>query len=585
MTRKRINKVRDSEVTKRELLDAVGEIIRLHGFSGLKTNAIARWIGKDKNLIRYHFQGLNGLQKAFIHEKDYWLPFFERFRLEDEPDMDSVREMFAGLMQENFRSFYEKGEMQKIILWQISEQSPLMKSISEERELAGEVLLGKTDELFRGTDVSFRAVIALLLGGSYYMSLHGHTNGSRICGIDMDSERERNEVLHTIDQVIGWACGMARNNQPNENEAIVMVNHEFNRLEALAAEIAERNEKGEGDTLADEQLVIEVSKVKEFLLSKMTSLNNETQVVTFLKVNLARLVRICDVLYNPFSSVNPDGEVLLDLIEEVRKPAADLISGAIVLPKLFCAKEAMQFGSQWSRVKAMMLESGIDPLLMEIIGIPFNRFLRLEGKTTWSDFRYLRKFASILEECLSAGDFDEVVLLEMLIGLGYNHSRFSAYYSRMLQAAIGESNPEEQRKVLVRAKARLFQVTLYTSMRFDPGKMRVENELSRWVDAELGVPLEPVFALEGEAGKLNRTQRVAELAYWEKLMYDHGLYNETNLDVFSEKIARNFNAKDGRSFTGSSVKAKLYSKDKSVIAPIAKKLREMLDDLDNFLPG
>lgn len=585
MTRKRLNKVRDSEVTKRELLDAVGEIIRLHGFSGLKTNAIARWIGKDKNLIRYHFQGLNGLQKAFINEKDYWLPFFERFRLDEKPDMESVREMFSGLMQENFRSFYENGEMQKIILWQISEQSPLMKSISEERELAGEVLLGKTDELFRNTDVSFRAIIALLLGGSYYMSLHAHTNGSKICGIDMGSERERNEVLRTIDQVIGWACNVARDNPINENEAIDMVNQEFNRLESLAAEIAERNEKGKGQNLADEQLVTEVGVLKEFLLSKMTALNNETQVATFLKVNLARLVRICDILYSPLRLVNPDGEVLLGLIEEVRKPAADLIAGSIVLPKLFCAKEALGFTGEWLRIKAVLLESGIDPLLVEIIGIPFNRFLQLEGKTTWSDFRYLRKFGVILGECISAGSFDEIVLLEMLIGLGYNHSRFSAYYSRMLQAAISDLNPEEQRKVLLRAKARLFQVTLYTSMRFDPGKMRVENELSRWIDAELGVPFEAVFALDGEAGKLNRTQRVAELAYWEKLMYDHGFYNESNLDVFSEKIARNFNAKDGRSFTGSSIKAKLYSKDKSVIAPIAKKLREMLDDLDNFLPG
>ena len=209
VTKRKLIRVRDSEQTQRALLDAVGAILGKDGFQGLTTKAITDFVGKDKNLIRYHFKSLGELEKAYINEKDYWPPFFERFKLGESPVKDQVQQMFTELMQENFRYFLLNKEMQQIILWQISEDNPLLRHISEKREVEGAKLLGLTDAYFEGSGVNFRAVLALLLGGIYYMVLHGRYNKSTVSGVDANKGADQQELLKTIGQVIGWAWDAA----------------------------------------------------------------------------------------------------------------------------------------------------------------------------------------------------------------------------------------------------------------------------------------------------------------------------------------------------------------------------------------
>jgi AcrR family transcriptional regulator len=204
-TPRKKNKVRDHDRTRQRLLEVVGEILRETGYAGLKTNNIARRLGKDKNLIRYYFQSLNNLEKAYIRENDYWFAFFEDFNLPESPEKHQVQQLFTDLMLENFKVFRDNIEMQKIILWQISENNPLMKSVSEQREAEGEKLLKMTDPFFLGSGINFRALIALLLGGIYYIVLHGETNKSTVSGMDINLEKDRKAVSETIRQVIAWA--------------------------------------------------------------------------------------------------------------------------------------------------------------------------------------------------------------------------------------------------------------------------------------------------------------------------------------------------------------------------------------------
>lgn len=205
VTKRKPVKERDSGQTERVLLDAVGELLDESGFSSLKTNQIARKAGKDKNLIRYHFGSLDGLLTAYIREKDYWPPFFERFRLSDHPEKTELENLFSGLMEENFRFFSANGKMQQIIRWQISEDNEVLREVSKGREREGAKLLGLTDPWFKESGVNFRALLALLLGGSYYVVLHAATNKSTVSGIDANLKADREELLKTISQVIGWA--------------------------------------------------------------------------------------------------------------------------------------------------------------------------------------------------------------------------------------------------------------------------------------------------------------------------------------------------------------------------------------------
>jgi len=171
---------------------------------------ITRRTGKSKGVISYHYKNLNELLKTYIKQKDYWPPFFERFNLSAEPTEEELRKMFIELMQDNFELFKDTPEMQKIILWQISQESPLLRSISDEREAEGARLLNMSSSYFRHSDVNFKAIIALLLGGSYYLVLHAATNKSTVCGVDINWDKDRHEILRTIAQVIGWSWDNAK---------------------------------------------------------------------------------------------------------------------------------------------------------------------------------------------------------------------------------------------------------------------------------------------------------------------------------------------------------------------------------------
>ncbi|QKJ32844.1 TetR/AcrR family transcriptional regulator [Mucilaginibacter mali] len=196
---------KNRDETMRKLIDAVGEILKEKGYAGLGINRIALRAGVSKELIYRYFEGLNNLVKIYIHSKDYWLPLFDKIQTHPSPGKDQVLDTFIALFQEQFRFFFQEPEMQKFILWQISEVNPLMRSISEKRETEGAKLLALTEDHFRDSGINFKAVAALLLGGIYYVVLHASANKSTVAGIDANLERDREEILKTIEQILVWA--------------------------------------------------------------------------------------------------------------------------------------------------------------------------------------------------------------------------------------------------------------------------------------------------------------------------------------------------------------------------------------------
>ena len=187
------------------LITAVGQILKEKGYTGLGVNKIAVQAGVSKELIYRYFDSFNNLLKAYISGKDYWQPLLTELStavVEKPPD---ILQLFVTLLQDQFRFFYEEKEMQKFILWQISEFNTLMRGISQDRESEGAKLLALTDEHFRNSGINFRPIVALLLGGIYYVVLHGENNRSTVAGIDANQEKDRQDILVAIEQILTWA--------------------------------------------------------------------------------------------------------------------------------------------------------------------------------------------------------------------------------------------------------------------------------------------------------------------------------------------------------------------------------------------
>lgn len=195
--------IRDKERTKQKLMAAVGKIIKTKGYSGLMVSKIAAVAGFDKKLIYEYFGSTEKLIDEYIKTQDYWSQMNKEFDIDLS---DGGKEISKHVLLDQFESLRKNKELQKIIVWQLSESKPMLKKIIDQREEVGEALFSNiTDKHFGEKANNYRAIIALLISGIYHLNLFASHNGTKFCGIDVKSEEGRKEIENAIQDIIEMA--------------------------------------------------------------------------------------------------------------------------------------------------------------------------------------------------------------------------------------------------------------------------------------------------------------------------------------------------------------------------------------------
>ena len=205
MKRKTIEgSVRNTERTKQKLLAAVGKILSTKGFSALKANDIAATAGLDKKLIYNYFGGTDKLIDAYIQSQDFW----SNVKSEDvNPDMtDGGQELSKAMLLSQFDYVYKNKELQKIILWGLTENRKSIKKLADKREEeGGQMFENIADPHFGEKAARFRAIMALLISGIYYLDIYATTNGNTFCGLDVKSKEGRAEIEGALSFIVDQA--------------------------------------------------------------------------------------------------------------------------------------------------------------------------------------------------------------------------------------------------------------------------------------------------------------------------------------------------------------------------------------------
>lgn len=195
-------KIYDKERTKRKLISTVGKIIKTQGYTNLRVNRIASLAGVDKKLIYLYFGNAENLIETYLKQNDYW-KVAERDTA-NAIGAELTKDVVAGLLREQYHYFERSEEMQKIILWELSEHNDTLREIVDQREAFGTKLFKIADKQFRNSKVSFRAVNAILVAAIYYLVLHSKSNGSSVCEIDINKPKGKKLILDTVDQILEW---------------------------------------------------------------------------------------------------------------------------------------------------------------------------------------------------------------------------------------------------------------------------------------------------------------------------------------------------------------------------------------------
>ncbi|WP_158994171.1 hypothetical protein [Mucilaginibacter sp. L196] len=355
------------------------------------------------------------------------------------------------------------------------------------------------------------------------------------------------------------------------------MNYELELLETLADWLKKQVVFNEQDVLIHE----ETKRLRKAMLKHIMTLTNDTQINTYLQIHLYKLVEICDLLYHPENENNFNSAATLELLIAIRQAANSFAPQDLKLPLLLRQIKCVDYAVQWININKALKDQIVDEVLIDIIAYPIENFANIKSQPKWSNDNYLSLFIGALEDIPQNVNVD--VIIHLLIRIGYNFSRFTAYCYRWMQQKLEGKDQEEKLKLLWVLKKEIRQHGLLNNLSFDDRRLPITEELCNWIDEEQTSLIHQQSENPSNQMKINTKLKVLQLAYWEKLQYDNGVYDEANLDILSEKIAFNFSSKFQEELSAPSIKSKFYPKDRSIIEPIEKLLVKMLEEVRQFL--
>ncbi|QKJ28399.1 TetR/AcrR family transcriptional regulator [Mucilaginibacter mali] len=216
MTKKRYQgETNDKERSMQRLMEAVGCVIKEKGYSGLGPTNIAKAAGLNKRLIYFYFGTVDNLIEQYVRSKDYFAGASNGAnQLLEQNKASGTCKLLESLLINQLEHFYNNEEMQKIILWQISQKSQIMYEVAETREQLGAHFFELADKELDRAKVDLRAVAGLLVGGIYYMVLHAKSNDSLFCQIDVNTKEGIERIKSAISTILAdtYRCAGLSNN-------------------------------------------------------------------------------------------------------------------------------------------------------------------------------------------------------------------------------------------------------------------------------------------------------------------------------------------------------------------------------------
>ncbi|GAA3654575.1 TetR/AcrR family transcriptional regulator [Flavivirga jejuensis] len=186
-----------------KLIDAVGVVIKTKGYTGLSATNIAKAAGLSRRLISLYFESVDDLVETYVRGKDYWIAASGNVgEMMEKNKGENTQKILDSLLQNQLDYFYKNTEMQKIILWEISQKTEIMYEVCEERERLGSKFFALSDKELQGKDIDLRAVSGLLVAGIYYMVLHSKSTDTLFCEIDINTPKGMKRIKNAISLII-----------------------------------------------------------------------------------------------------------------------------------------------------------------------------------------------------------------------------------------------------------------------------------------------------------------------------------------------------------------------------------------------
>ena len=192
---------RDRGATSAKILRAAMELLAEEGFQNFGVNAVARRAGCDKQLIYRYYGGMDGLVDAIGTDLARWIE--EKMPVEGSTGfMLTYGDLVEHMMMLFMRALREDSLTRRIIAWEVSENSPQVRRLSEARSRA----LGRWIEKVRGAmpppkGIDHFALNAMLIAAVQHVVLAGAT-ATRFAGLDLVTQKDWDRVAQAVKKLV-----------------------------------------------------------------------------------------------------------------------------------------------------------------------------------------------------------------------------------------------------------------------------------------------------------------------------------------------------------------------------------------------
>lgn len=194
---KKIRVRRTYHELKEATLRAVSELSKEKELSNITMVDIGEQAGIRVDVLKRNYTSVEKILSLYAASVDYWISdlFDPKHPLETGNEQVMI-EAFARLAGD----LYNDREMQKLLIWELSEDNPTTRRLAANRELFYADVFAGYNKLFKDTGLHIDIISALINAGIYYLILH--RKRSTFWGVDFSKRPEKKRFIEAIGQVI-----------------------------------------------------------------------------------------------------------------------------------------------------------------------------------------------------------------------------------------------------------------------------------------------------------------------------------------------------------------------------------------------
>ena len=151
-----------------DLKNAALKVISEVGFSGLSVAKLLKEAKADPPVFYNRYSDISDFIDKFVRMYDYWLNDSISIDFKKGNAVKNIEDIVINLID----LLSENDCMQKLLAWELTDDNPITKRTSQNRDNNSTSLINYFEEEFKDCEVNFNILLGVIIGGIYYLIIH-----------------------------------------------------------------------------------------------------------------------------------------------------------------------------------------------------------------------------------------------------------------------------------------------------------------------------------------------------------------------------------------------------------------------------